>query len=585
MPTGYIPLDPPARPVHTSGMFVRHKKSGDRIRVQVVRSVRDGDRVRQRVVRHVGTATSDGQLSQLDRLGRLIIEEMRQAETAQLHLLTPKQYSDLIAQARLAVADPRPFGVDLAECREEARISVGLREALGEVYGRLGWDRVLGARRMSSNRILKEMVLARVAQPLSKRATVRELDRHGDLSLNLDQVYRTMDFLDDGLIDAIRGQSHAAARKLYDEPVSVIFFDTTTLYFESEVEDGLRAKGYSKDGKHHRVQVVFALLVTPDGIPLGYELFPGSSYEGHTLISSLAGLAERYPAARFTVVADAGMISADNERLLQERGIPYILGARLRSQTAEFRNRALEPDGFVAWRPMKEFPTSIARYKSLRKGSTRVIVTWSPKRARKDARQRAQGLERLRRRLAGSDRPASVAGRGYARFLAFPEGRIEIDGDKVAEAARWDGIGGIVAWGHDDADARFLVMQYRRLWEIEACFRVNKHDLRIRPVFHWVKRRVRAHIAICYMAFCCLQHLRHRLALSGHPMSPDVIRRELNALQISVLHRKGTEQKYAMPSRASAKARRIYRSLGLGWNEAPFRLQPTRKTAARRAGG
>lgn len=566
-------------------MFVRHKNSGDRIRVQIVKSVRDGDKVRQRVVRHVGTATSDEQLSQLDRLGRLIIEEIKQAEAAQLHLLTPKQYSDLITQTRQAVADPQPFGVDLAECREESRISIGLREALGEMYSHLGWDRVLGARRMNANRLLKEMVLARVAQPLSKRATVRELDRHGDLSLNLDQVYRTMDFLDDDLIDAIRGQSHAAAQRLYDEPISVIFFDTTTLYFESELEDRLRSKGYSKDGKPHRIQVVFALLVTPDGIPLGYELFPGRTWEGHTLITSLEALAERHPTARFTVVADAGMISADNEKLLQEHGIPYILGFRLKAQTVEFQNKALDPDNFAAWQPMKEFPTSIARYKCLWKGATRVIVTWSPKRARKDARLRTQNLERLRKNLAASQKPASVAKRGHARFLTFPEGRIEIDEDKVAEAARWDGVSGIVAWGHDDADPRFLVMQYRRLWEIEACFRINKHDLRIRPIFHWVERRVRAHIAICYMAFCCLQHLRHRLAMAGHAMSPDVIRRELNALQISVLARKGTRQKYAMPSRASAKARRIYQNLGLRWNEAPFRLQPTRKAAARRGGG
>jgi len=175
-----------------------------------------------------------------------------------------------------------------------------------------------------------------------------------------------MDFLDDGLIDAIRGQSHAAARKLHDGPVSVILLDTTTPYFGSGAEDGLRAKGYSRDGRHHRVQVVFALPVTPDGIPLGHEPFPGSSHEGHTLISSPAGLAGRYPTARLTVVADVGMISADNGRLLQERGIPYIPGARLKSRTAGFRNRALEPDGFVAWRPMKGFPTSIARYRSLR---------------------------------------------------------------------------------------------------------------------------------------------------------------------------------------------------------------------------
>ena len=155
------------------------------------------------------------------------------------------------------------------------------------------------------------------------------------------------------------------------------------------------------------------------------------------------------------MVADAGMAGAGGGRPLRERGIPYIPGARPRPQTAEFRNRAPGPGGFVAWRPMKGFPAPVARYRSLRKGAAGVIVTWSPRRARRDARQRAQGLERRRRRLAGRGRPASVAGRGHARFPAFPEGRAGTDGDRAAEAARWDGTGGIVAWGHDGADARF----------------------------------------------------------------------------------------------------------------------------------
>ena len=188
-----------------------------------------------------------------------------------------------------------------------------------------------------------------------------------------------------------------------------------------------------------------------------------------------------------------------------------------------------------------------------------VIVTYSPKTARKDARKRAEGIEKLTRRLQRSSQPRSVSQRGYAQYLSFPEEKVAVNQDKVDRAARWDRIQGIVAWGLDTSDSRELVRRYRRLWEIEACFRTNKHDLRIRPIYHWKPKRVRAHLAICYMAFCCVQHVRYRLRLLGHEMSADEIRRELlNALQVSILVESPGHDQYGMPSRASTDARRIY---------------------------
>ena len=116
----------------------------------------------------------------------------------------------------------------------------------------LGWDRVLGSRRMSGNRILKELVLGRIAQPRSKRATVRDLADQGEVSLDLDRVYRTLDYLSDALLEQVRRQSLYQACSLLGEPLQAIFYDTTTLAFDSEESDALRSKGYSKDGKPHR---------------------------------------------------------------------------------------------------------------------------------------------------------------------------------------------------------------------------------------------------------------------------------------------------------------------------------------------
>ena len=190
-------------------MFVRRKPlAGGRTKVQVVKSVRDGSKVRQRVVRHVGTASSD---AQLEALGRLIIEEIRLADGGQASLFTSKQFADMVEQSRRAEQNPDPFGVDLSECREEARVAVGVREAFGEVYAQIGWDRLLGARRMSANRNIKEMALARIARPQSKRASAAELERHGQLSLNLDHVCRSMDLIDEAAVEVIRRRSREVA--------------------------------------------------------------------------------------------------------------------------------------------------------------------------------------------------------------------------------------------------------------------------------------------------------------------------------------------------------------------------------------
>ena len=569
-------------------MFIRRKRTGGaRTKVQIVRSERIGAKVRQQVLRHVGTARSGAELEGLEGVARIVMEEMRAAETGAEPLFSAKELGELTDLARRAAENPRPAGVDISECRHEGRVQAGVRQAFGAVCSGFGWDRLFGARRMSANRIVKELALARIAQPLSKRAAVRELDAHGALPLNLDYVCRTMDLIDEAKADEIRGSSLRAAETLLPGPPAAVFYDTTTLCFESEEEDGLRAKGHSRDGKPHRVQVLFAILITPEGLPAGYELFPGDTYEGGTLVSALERLESRLPGTRLTVVADAAMISRENEAALRARGTPYILGARLKNRNRAETERILDLGEYAAW-GRGQSRDSAGGLREIETGGGRLIATYSPKRARKDERDRARRIGKLRARLAGNGSAAAQCGRGTARFLDFPDGKVRLNEEKIKAAARWDGLRGIMAWGCDGSDPRDLVIQYRKLSEIEACFRANKRDLRIRPVFHWRPRRIRAHIAICYMAFCCLQHLRRRLAARGHPMSPDRIRRALNELQFSVLSGKGGRGKYGLPHAAAPDAKEIYRTLGLKWTARPFvieRPDPPRaaKTAAKAA--
>ena len=556
-------------------MFIRTKydPDRDRYRVQIVKSVRHGDLVRQKIVRHVGIAKSKTELEPLRQLGEFILAEIQQTHSPQQELFSVKEYARLLTHARQA-KQAEKLGVDVGECREQARLTVGVRQAYGQLWETLGLTRVLGARRQSSNQILRELVLARIAQPRSKRGTVMDLSRDAGVTLSLDRVYQTMDYIDDKVIDKIQTLVGRYTQKVDPEGMHVVFMDCTTLYFEQDQEDELRLKGRSKDGKSHRVQIILALMVTHEGLPVGYEVFPGNIYEGKTLIQLVDDWQVRFPGGRMTVVADAGLLSAENQAALQARQIAYILGYRMKSASAVIKQQILDHEAYQSWDGLKPQPhhQQVWRYREIEHGPERIIATYSSKRARKDKHQRMRALDKLKRKLALSQTPASVGHKGMARFLDFPDGKVVINEDKLAAAAQWDGLHAIIAWGNDHFSAQDLLNRYRQLWTIERSFRTNKHDLRIRPIFHFKPARIRAHLAICYLAFACVQHLGYRLRQLGYPMSPEVVRRELNALQMSILWRPGTSDQYVMPSRATTEAKRIYRCLGLNWNTVPFAL-------------
>ena len=199
--------------------------------------------------------------------------------------------------------------------------------------------------------------MARLSQPENKRATVEALANQADITLNLDSVYRSMDYLDAPMIDKVCRMSHAAAEKLLEGPVDVLFYDCTTLAFATEREhdqaheekDRLPAKGFSKDGRHHRSQVMLALMVTSEGLPVGYELFPGNTWEGHTLKVALEALEKRFIITRIMVVADAGMLGKDNQKMPDDKGLPYILGYRMKSAPAALKARILGKEGARPW--------------------------------------------------------------------------------------------------------------------------------------------------------------------------------------------------------------------------------------------
>ena len=371
-------------------MFIRtkHDPKLNRTRVQIVESVRTGKEVRQKILRHVGVAHNDGEIEVIKRSARQLMEQLRADQTPQMELFSPTEYADLQEVVRKA---PRPekLDVDLGDCREETRLSPGLRDVMGTVYDQLGWNSLLGARSKSANRIVRELVLARLSQPESKRATVEALANQAGITLNLDSVYRSMDYLDAPMIDKVCRMSHEAAENLLEGPVDVLFYDCTTLAFATEREDDqadeekdhLLAKGFSKDGRHHRSQVMLALMVTSEGLPVGYELFPGNTWEGHMLKVAIEALEKRFDITRIMVVADAGMLSKDNQKMLGDKGVPYILGYRMKSAPAALRARIPSKEGAQPWSGHgTDDKSEEGWYKVIEHEGSRIIVTYSPTR-------------------------------------------------------------------------------------------------------------------------------------------------------------------------------------------------------------
>ena len=554
-------------------MFIRVKSTPNSPRksVQLVENKRIGSKIQQRIVHHIGIAKDDEALERLLILGEIIKQQTE--DERQPGLFPPEQLAEQVARcsaADAALETRQPLPVDLLGIREQQRVVTGFHEIYGEIYRDLGFDRVLSSRRQpKSHRVLYDMVMARIANPDSKRGGVRRLEQDFGLAIALEQVYRMMDHLDEPVIDDIRKRAGTHTRTLFPEPLDVLFFDCTTLYFESFTDDDLKQCGYSKDGKHNQVQVILALMVTRKGLLVSYAVFPGSSWEGHSFLPVLERMRRDFPSAEAVHVADAGMFSNDNLAGLDHADCRYIVGARLRSWPAALTRRVLDTRRYRRLKGSRDgLRVGVFRHKG-----RRLVVSWSPKRARKDAHDRAKALERLVKRLKKSSNPKSLLGtQGAHRFLRVEgEAELVIDEDRINTAARWDGLHGVIT-NVRGVPVRELLGRYRGLWEVEESFRITKHDLRVRPVFHWTPRRIHAHLALSFMAFACVRHLAWRVELQKRRLSPEVLRNALQHRQVSVLEDDRTGRRYGVPSKPLTETEMLYQIMGKTLSLVPFEI-------------
>jgi len=552
-------------------MFIRTiERENGKVTIIIVESVREGGKIKHKTVRTVATVLPK-EVEQFVELAQHIKSEMEHER--QPKLFPVKTLAEmLISSRKRSLEEDRPLPVNMSKMREESRIVTGIHEIYGSLYDEIGLSKVFKGCPVSGS-VMKDIVMARLAKPCSKRSAAELLERDFGITIPLEKIYRMMDTLNVDKINRLQDLCWHHSKGLFTEDVNVMFYDCTTLYFESFTEDELRRFGYSKDHKFNQGQVLLALMVTKEGLPVGYDVFPGNMYEGDTFKKAIEKIKTRYRLKRAIIVADSALLSKPNIELLEKEKLEYILGARLRNLSEKWQNRILDNKTYDKKEKNGE-TLRIATYSYTQ--SRRLIVSHSTKRAEKDRRDRVKSIENLQQKLEKSKNPASlISNYGYKKYLTVDgDVQVRINQDKLEREALWDGLHGVMTnIKEDEMKAEEILSQYHGLWQVEESFRISKHDLRVRPVFHWSADRIKAHIAICFVAFALIRFLQYRIRKkTGEYFSPERIREELYRVQESILRYKVNNDRYVVPSKPSQDVEKIYDTMNKTRHVVPFKI-------------
>jgi transposase len=301
-------------------------------------------------------------------------------------------------------------------------------------------------------------------------------------------------------------------RKILGGQIGLVLYDVTTLYFETDYGDELRKTGFSKDGKHSHPQIVLGLLVSAGGYPLTYSIHAGNKYEGHTMLPVVEEFVKKFSLKNFVVVADSGLMNKDNIADLEARHYKYILGAKIKTECKEIKTWIFS---------LQKQNGSFYEYQKTK--HTRLIIGYSDNRAKKDQYNRQKGVKRLEKEYKTETLTKDkVNKRGYNKFLEISDDiKVNINYDKIKEDERWDGLKGYVT--NTDLPAKVVYEEYSGLRQIESAFRVTKGTLELRPIFHFTKERIEAHVCICFIAYKVYKELERILKIAEINISVDKV--------------------------------------------------------------
>jgi len=536
-------------------MFARIKKSGKYHYLQIVENNKVKGQVKQRVIATIGRLD---QLQEKGRVETLIRSLSRYSEKAML-ILTGH-------------SDPEALTIKIGPALIFERLweQSGIKKAL---------RRLLNGRKFEFD--VERAVFLTVLHRLMTSGSDRYCERWrrdyavaGTEPLELHHLYRAMAFLGAPLTD----QSAASAlaprcnKDLIEEDIfktwrdlfsglELVFFDTTSIYFEGEGGEALGERGFSKDHRPDLKQMVVGVVINDEGRPICCEMWPGNTTDVKTLVTITQGLRQRFQIQRFCIVADRGMISAENLKYLEAQNtIAYILGTRMRKDK-EVREQVLTCGGrYQEVHPLgsKTKDPSPLKVKEVRHMGHRYIVCLNERQATKDRLTREAIIKALEEKIPKGPK-GLIGNKGYRRYVKLEKDSASIDFEKVKAEARFDGKW--VLRTNTELAADQVALKYKELWQVERVFRDVKSMLETRPIFHQRDDTIRGHVFCSFLALVLRKELERHLEKAGHVFEWSHIKQDLQALQETHIEENGNQ--LAVRSKAEGVCGKVFQAVGM----------------------
>jgi hypothetical protein len=482
-------------------LHIRQKKnSSGSISIQIV----DRSNRRYKVIETIACVKTDADLEVYINIAKSRLQEL----SSQLYpTLFDEKPSETLSFIGLGNNDLIPIGDELI---------------YGNIFYKLGCSNVdLDFKKL---KLFKGLVISRLLYPGSKLYLIDYLEYFKKESIDKNAIYRFLDTIyQEELKSQIEQCIFEYTNKKMNNTIAFTFYDVTTLYFESESEDDLRRIGFSKEGKLARPQIQLGLFTTLEGYPLSFEVYEGNKYEGHTLVDILKKFQEKFTLKhKPVVVADRGMLNNDNLAYLENNGYKYILAAKIKNISNDLKEQitnltfiddsithTLKFNKDIPYKDDNEQKQSINI-------NQRLVLSYSTKRAKKDKYNRDKALQRLEKKIQSSK---SITKKDlklsyYAKYLNINDNKCDItfnlNDKKIDDDSKLDGIKGFIT-NDFTLDAKEIISHYNNQYDVERAFRISKTDLKIRPIYHRLETRIKAHILISFVSYAVYKEFESKM--------------------------------------------------------------------------
>ncbi|HOU73887.1 MAG: IS1634 family transposase [Tenuifilum sp.] len=448
-------------------MRIRVVKTNSNAKAVQVVSYQNNKRV---ILKHIGSAHSDDTLKEL----MILANEWVKDYTGQLSI-----FSDSNPNSVLHTNHSSFIGVKYHLFYRQIRA----------IQRQIGFDGLPA--------LLNDLVAIRIFEPASKLRSLALLEQYFGIIHSRKNFYKIAPECVNLKGIAEEKVVHFA-REHYSFDYDLLFYDVTTLYFETFEEDELRRNGFSKDNKFQQPQILVALMVTKEGFPIAYEVFPGNTFEGHTIVPVIKDFIARNRVKNLTVIADAAMISTANIKQLTQNNINYIVGARL---------------GNVADTMVETIDKKICREdgKSIRIKTSNgyLVCSYSSVRYRKDKYEMEKQIEKAKEAVTRPSKNKKL------KFIKTKDEHAELNEALIEKTKKLLGIKGYYTNLEEKVVSnKIIIERYHELYRIEQTFRISKSDLQTRPIYHFKEQPIRLHILVCFMALVVSKHIEIRTGTS-----------------------------------------------------------------------